>query len=63
MSVTYPRLNTADRKAHDEVPLTSAGEVDYTVIVKSGFLCACDIMIIFDGREEVDILTVFFSKS
>ena len=63
MSVTYPRSNTADRSAHDELPLACAGEVNYTAIVKSGFLCAADIKIIFDGREEVDIMTVFFSKS
>ena len=63
MLVTYPLTNTADRSTHDELPLAYAGEVNYTAIVKSGFLCACDIMIIFDGSEVVDVMTVFFSKS
>ena len=63
MSVTYPTSNTDDRVTHDELPLAYAGEVNYTAIVESGFLCAADIKIIFDSREEIDIMTVFFSKS
>ena len=43
------------------MPLAYAGEVNYTAIVKSGYHCACDIKIIADDIEEVDIMTVPFS--
>ena len=62
MSVTYPTIDTADRTPHTEVTLAAAGEVNYTAIVESGYHCACDIKIIADDREEIDIMTVPFSK-
>ena len=61
MSVTYPTTDIDKRKSHDEMPLAYAGEVNYTAIVKSGYHCACDIKIIADDIEEVDIMTVPFS--
>ena len=64
MVVTYPTSNTDnDRVTHDEIPLATAGEVDYTVIVKSGCHLVCDIKIMADDITEVDIKTVLFSKS
>ena len=45
------------------MPLAYAGEINYTVIVTSGFFGACDIKIMADDITEVDIKTVFFSKS
>ena len=63
MSVTYPLSNIDNKETHDEMPLAYAGEVNYTVIVESGYHCAADIKIIGDNREEFDIKTVLFSKS
>ena len=63
MAVTYPTSNTENRVTHDEMPLTTAGEVKYTVIVESGFDLACDIKIMADDISVVDIQTVLFSKS
>ena len=62
MSVTYPITDIDKRKSHDEISLQYAGEVNYKAIVKSGYHYAADIKIIADGRDEVDILTVLFSK-
>ena len=61
-SVTYPMANFANRNSHDEVPLAVAGQVNYTVIVKSGYHYAADIKIITDDADEIDIMTVPFSK-
>ena len=63
MAVTYPTSNTDNRVIHDELPLTYAGKVNYTVIVKSGYHLACDIKIMADDISLVDIQTVLFSKS
>ena len=48
MAVTYPTSNSENRVTHDEIPLTYAGEVNYTVIVESGYHLACDIAIMAD---------------
>ena len=61
--MTYPTSNIDNRVTHDEMPLAYAGEVDYTVIVKSGYFIACDIKIMADDITEIDIKTVLFSKS
>ena len=61
--MTYPTLNTHNRVTHDEIPLTYAGAVDYTVIVESGYFVTCDIKIMADDTTEVDIKTLLFSKS
>ena len=58
MCVTFP-INTDNRNSHDEMPLAYAGQV---AIVKSGYHCAADIKIIAGDIEEVDIMTVPFSK-
>ena len=62
MCVTYPTANIANRNSHDEMSIQYAGEVNYTAIVKSGYHCASDFKIIADDINEVDIMTVFFSK-
>ena len=62
MAVTYPASNTDNRVTHDEIRLATAGAVDYTVIVESGYYFACDIKILADDITEVDEKTVLFSK-
>ena len=63
VSVTYPTSNTDNRDTHDKVPLAYAGEMNYTVIVDSGYYFACDIKIIANDIFEVDVQTILFSKS
>ena len=62
MLVTHPMTNIADRNSHDEMPLTYVGQVNYTVIVKSGYHYVGDIKIIADDREEIDVMTVLFAS-
>ena len=63
MVETYPISNINNRVTHDEMPLTYAGAVKYTVVVESGYFLACDIEIMADDISLVDIQTVLFSKT
>ena len=50
-----------DRDLHKEVVIEETGVKEYTVYVKIGYLCLCDVMILDANDFEVGIMTIPFS--
>ena len=57
--MTYSATDTANGTPQS---ITQPGVIQYTAIVKSGYHCTSDIKIIVNDVEEIDIMTVLFSK-
>ena len=51
-----------DRNSHKQVAITETGVKEYTVYIVIGYLCLSDIMITDDNDQEIEIMTVPFSK-
>ena len=54
--------NFSDKTTHSEVAITQPGVINYTVLVENSCHCAAEFIIVANDRE-VEMATVFFSKS
>ena len=61
MAVTYPIKNISDLTMHKEGTIAEPGEKLFTVIVKQGLECACDVLIVAKNNR-VDNRSIYFSK-
>ena len=60
--MTNSKVNPSDITMHSVGTIAEPGELSFTVIVKQGQECACDVLIVTKSNIEIDKRSTNFSK-